>query len=111
MPRSRLESAITKEMLTYLNSLPQCYAEKVHGGEYQAGRPDISGCYRGWALQIEVKRDGAGEIGYAATLADFVRAHATAQQASHLVNWQKAGAIVGVCVSVDQVKELIKRCD
>lgn len=87
-----LEKSITAGILRYLNSLPGCYACKVHGGPYMAGWPDIVGCYQGRALALEVKRPGN---------------RATKLQLAVLRKWREAGAVAGVVTSVEDVKELV----
>lgn len=87
------ERAIVKAILAYLNSLPGCLARKRWGGGMGvAGDPDIDACIRGRSLQLEVKRPGEKP---------------TALQAKRLDEWRKAGALVAVVVSVDDVKSLL----
>jgi hypothetical protein len=87
------ERAIVKAILAYLNSLPGCLARKRWGGGMGvAGDPDIDACIRGRSLQLEVKRPGEKP---------------TALQAKRLEEWRRAGALVGVVVSVDEVKSLL----
>ena len=89
------ERAIVKAILVYLNSLPGCLARKRWGGGMGvAGDPDIDACIRGRSLQLEVKRPGEKP---------------TALQAKRLEEWRKAGALVAVVVSVDEVKSLLAR--
>lgn len=53
---SEVESVIVRDILKYLNSLPNCFAWKEHGGMYgTAGIPDIICCYRGEFYAFEVK--------------------------------------------------------
>lgn len=50
------ESALTRKILKYLNSLPETWAVKIHGSIYQqAGLPDILGIKSGRWFFIEVK--------------------------------------------------------
>lgn len=89
----KTERAIVKAILAYLNSLPGCLARKRWGGGMGvAGDPDIDACIRGRSLQLEVKRPGEKP---------------TALQAKRLDEWRKAGALVAVVVSVDDVKSLL----
>lgn len=54
-----LESTIVKNMLHYLDKLPNSFWYKTHGGNFQmAGLPDIIGCYQGLFIGIEVKVPG-----------------------------------------------------
>ncbi len=89
------ERAIVKAILAYLNGLPTCLARKRWGGGMGvAGDPDIDGCIRGRSLQLEVKRPGEKP---------------TLLQVKRLEEWRRAGAIVGVVVSVDEVKNLLAK--
>ena len=89
------ERAIVKAILAYLNGLPGCLARKRWGGGMGvAGDPDIDACLRGRSLQLEVKRPGEKP---------------TRLQVKRLGEWRTAGAIAGVAVSVDEVKDLLAR--
>lgn len=90
------ESSLQTKVLKYLNSLPDCIAENVSGNARQSGRADINACYQGKCLKIELKD---GDTDY----------KATKQQKLYLLKWQKAGAIVGVCRTLDEVKEFMER--
>ena len=89
-----LEKTITRNIIKYLNTLPNCYARKVHGGRYQSGFPDIVCCRGGVAIFIEVKRPGIGKL--------------TKLQKLELKKWNDAGAITIVAYSVDDVKKIIQ---
>jgi len=87
------EKSIVNSILKYLNSLPQCRAEKTWGGGYgNAGKPDITGCLKGRRFELEVKKPG-GKL--------------TKLQEVTLRKWFEAGAITGVVHSVDEVKEVL----
>jgi hypothetical protein len=89
------ERAIVKAVLAYLNGLPGCLARKRWGGGMGvAGGPDIDACLRGRSLQLEVKRPGEKP---------------TRLQVKRLGEWRTAGAIAGVVVSVDEVKDLLAK--
>jgi hypothetical protein len=91
------ERAIVKAILTYLNSIPGCLARKRWGGGMGvAGDPDIDACIRGRSVQLEVKRPGEKP---------------TALQAKRLREWRKAGALVAVVSSVEEVKSLLTEVD
>lgn len=94
-----MEGDIQSSVLKYLNSLPQCMAENVRGNASQSGRADINACYKGRCIKIELK--DAKDKGYSAT----------AQQKLYLKKWEKAGAVVGVCYSVKDVKKLLEKID
>ncbi len=52
----RLESDLSREVLEYLEALPDCFAYKTHGGQYQrSGIPDIILCRRGRFAGVELK--------------------------------------------------------
>ena len=87
-----LEKTIKANILTYLNSLPQCYARGKHSSPFSKGWPDVQGCLNGRTLAFEVKQPGK---------------KATILQKTELLKWFKAGAITGVVTSVDDVKRII----
>ena len=88
------ERAIVKAILTYLNSLPGCLARKRWGGGMGvAGDPDIDACLCGRSLQLEVKRSGE---------------EATPLQMRRLEEWRRAGAVVSVVHSVEELKDLLQ---
>ncbi|WP_273483645.1 VRR-NUC domain-containing protein [Desulforamulus ruminis] len=87
------ERSIVNTILKYLNSLPECYAIKTHGGQYRGGQPDIMGSFQGRFLALEVKRPGGKP---------------TKLQMEILKKWAAAGAIAGVVYSVDEVQKLIR---
>lgn len=88
------EGNIQSAVLEYLNSLPHCIAENVSGNSRQRGRADINGCYRGKCFKIELKDR---ETGY----------KPTKQQLLYLERWKRAGAAVGICYSLEDVKEVL----
>lgn len=88
------ETNLQSRVLEYLNSLPHCMAENVSGNARQRGRADINGCYKGKCFKIELKDR---ETGY----------KATKQQKLYLEKWKRAGALVGVCYSIEDVKEVL----
>ena len=92
------EGSIQSKVLKYLNSLPECMAENVSGNAKQSGRSDINGCYKGRCLKIELKDPTTGY-------------EPTEQQLLYLKKWKKAGAVVGVCYSLDDVKQIIRSID
>lgn len=91
------ETSIQSAVLQYLNSLPGCMAENVSGNASQSGRADINACYRGRCFKIELK--DPNNKGYGVTK----------QQKLYLERWKRAGAIVGVCYSVEDVKKLLEK--
>lgn len=89
-----IEGSLQSSVLEYLNSLPHCIAENVSGNARQRGRADINGCYKGRCFKIELK---SPDTGY----------KPTKQQKLYLKKWKIAGAIVGVCYSIEDVKEVL----
>ena len=93
-PKPPLESSIVNRILKWLNQQPSCHAEKTHGGRWgRAGKPDITGCYRGRRFDLEVKRPGAKP---------------TKLQLATLKRWEEAGAITAVVTNLEEVKAIIK---
>lgn len=86
------ESALQSKVLKYLNSLPYCVAENQSGNASQSGRADINGCYKGKSFRIELKV-GDNE--------------ASTKQLINLRKWKNAGAITGVCYTLEEVKTLL----
>lgn len=89
------ESSITQGILNYLNSLPECIAEKTKGDSTSSGRADISGCYKGRALRIEVKTPDNKNV-------------ASKKQRLDLQKWLASGAIVCIAYSVPYVQRMIQ---
>lgn len=57
------EKSITKRIMKYLDSLPDAWFYKTHGGGFgKAGIPDIIGHYRGQFYAFEVKRPQFGKL-------------------------------------------------
>lgn len=89
------ESALQSRVLKYLNSVPGCIAENVSGNAMQSGRADINGCYNGRCFKIELK---SPDTGY----------KPSKKQLHYLNKWERAGAITGVCYSIEDVKKVLK---
>lgn len=88
------ESSITKSILGYLNSLPDCIAEKTMGNSVSSGRADINGCIRGHSFRIEVKTpDNKNET--------------STKQEINLRKWYNSGATVVVTYSLEFIKQVI----
>lgn len=87
-----LEKETKKEVLKYLNSLPECYARGKHSNPFSKGWPDVLGSLRSVTLAFEVKQPGK---------------EATKLQEAELTKWFKAGAITGVVTSVADVERII----
>ena len=92
------EGSLQSKILEYLNALPGCIAENVSGNAHQSGRADINACYKGICLKIELKDPNTGY-------------KPTKQQLLYLKKWAVAGAITGVCYSLEDVKNLLEKAD
>ena len=95
-----LEKTIKANILTYLNSLPQCYARGKHSSPFSKGWPDVQGCLNGRTLAFEVKQPKSASD-------PRPKQDATPLQQREQVRWFKAGAIVGVVTSLEDVKAII----
>lgn len=93
--RKRNETALTRKILTYLNSLPQVVAWKVNQGTYSGmvGFPDIVCCYKGMFVAIEVK-DGDNQ--------------SSKVQELQIRKILKAGGVGVVVRSLEEVKSLVE---
>jgi len=85
-----LEKTIVKNILAYLNDLPNTRARKIPGTQYSAGWPDIIAVTDGAVVFVEVKRPRIGRL--------------TDLQRVELDLWQRAGAHCFVSTSVDELK-------
>lgn len=85
------ENNIVQSILEYLNSLPQCVAEKVQGTALSSGKADINGCFKGRSFRIEVKTPDNGN-------------KPSKKQNVNLRRWAAAGAVALVAYSLDDVK-------
>lgn len=92
------ECSIVDSIMTYLNGLPYCVAEKVVGNSNQKGRADINACYRGRNLRIEVKTSDNGN-------------KASEIQKLNLMKWKNAGAVTVVAYDKEQVVDAIQKLD
>jgi len=85
------ETPLVKRIVKYLNSLPECKAEKNHGSIYsKKGRPDIDVSHKGKHGVIEVK---------------IWPKKPTRLQEKQLMEWSKAGSKTLVAYTLDQVKQ------
>lgn len=89
------ESSIVRAIRAYLDPLRgPIYYEKRWGGPYSTiGAPDLSLCVAGRRVELEVK-----------TAAGRVSPH----QAFQLDRWRRAGAVVAVVRSVDDVRAIVE---
>lgn len=85
-----LESAIVRRIMRKLQTVPGCWAIKVHGsGMGKIGVPDIIGSYCGRMFALEVKRP---QLGVVSPIQKY--------QMEKLAN---AGALVAVVESLEDV--------
>lgn len=88
-----LEKTLIQNIRKYLQSLPECFFWKEHGGQYgTAGIPDIIVCYKGRFYGLEAKV-GTNKP--------------TRLQEATIAAIRKAGGVAGVVKSVDDVKALL----
>lgn len=88
-----LERQIQKNILKYLNSLPNTRAVKWSQNGRQKGNPDILCCINGRLVLFEVKRPLLGK--------------ATLLQRETIKKWKEAGAISEIVESVDDVRDIL----
>lgn len=88
------EDVITERIIRFLRMLPNGWAKKTHGSQFTSGDPDIVACVNGRAIQLEVKR----RVGMTASPI----------QRAKLTQWERAGALVGVVASVEEVRALLE---
>lgn len=89
-----IESSITTSILKYLNSLPNCIAEKVKGDSTSSGRADINGCFQGQSFRIEIKTPDNKNV-------------ASKKQKINLRKWYNAGSTVFVTYTLQFVQAVI----
>lgn len=89
-----LEKTLIQNIRKYLQTLPECFFWKEHGGQYgTAGIPDIIVCYKGRFYGLEAK------VGTNMP---------TRLQEATIAAIRKAGGAAGVVRSVDDVKKLLQ---
>ncbi len=93
-----MESTITRQIMSYLRSLPDAWVRKNHGSEYQRrGIPDIECIHLGKIYFFEVKQPGQSM---------------TLMQALECDNLRKAGAtFAGRVTDVSEVRIVIEESD
>lgn len=88
------EKSILKAIIKYLDSIPGCKAEKRYNTPYGGGgKPDITACFHGRRIEIEVKAPGS---------------RLTKLQERELEDWERSGAVCVVAWSVEDVKKAIE---
>lgn len=93
-----VESTIVTSILTYLNGLPGCQAEKTHGSAMSSGKADIYACYKGRFIRLEVKTSDHGN-------------KASKKQLINLRRWRSAGAACAVVYALEEVKDFISELE
>lgn len=87
------EAQLIQNIKKYLQTLPECFFWKEHGGQYgTAGIPDIIVCYKGRFIAFEAKVSKNKE---------------TKLQEITIKKIQSAGGIAAVVRSVDDVKTIL----
>jgi len=91
-----LENTLQRKIQKFLkDKLPGAVVWKNHGNQYSVkGLPDIMCMYKGKMICIEVKIDGN---------------EATELQKITLEKLERAGAIVGVAYSIEDVKKMLQK--
>ena len=87
------ENQIVKSILDYLNSQPNCVAEKVHGSASSSGKADINACVNGRSVRIEVKTADHGN-------------KESMKQSINLKRWEAAGAY---CIITYTLKDVVTK--
>ena len=100
-PASQAEGSLANEVLRELNARPGHLWRKVHQGPASgSGEPDLDGCVHGRCVKIELKVKGGSRT-----------AAPTSKQHRRLLQWQAAGAHVGVATSLQEVDDILARLD
>lgn len=106
----REETVVKKVKAWFKRHGGEC--QKIHGGGWNSGFPDIVGVIRGRAVLIECKAPGAR---LREKLSDtppryleLVRKGATLRQAEVLARWRDAGAVTAVVARDEDLAELGK---
>jgi len=93
----RLEKKIQKSIMTFLKTVPLSNFAKIQQGPMsKGGISDIIGCYHGYFLAMEVKRQ---------------ETEPTPLQTEYLNRNVKAGGFSAVVRSVADVKEVLRRVE
>lgn len=89
------EAVLTKKIVTTLNSIPNCYAEKLHASQFGLPKLDVFGAFEGKMFYLEIKVPGKKP---------------TARQEATMRKWKtKAGAHTGWCDCVEQAVAFVKQ--
>ena len=101
------ENTITTKLIKVLNTIPNCYARKQHGGMFSSGDPDINACIDGHSLKIEVKVSG-GEL--SALQAEQMEKWSGANSIVMLAIWDYADKSFTVYSSAQDWRQLVGKC-
>lgn len=52
------ETRLTRKILNALNSIPDCYAEKIHASQFGLPKLDVFGAIKGKMFYLEIKVPG-----------------------------------------------------
>jgi len=100
------EKQLTNKLISHLNKQPSAWVYKRHAISNEAGKPDITGIYKGLRVEIEVKapcRD-RGSLTANLRIASKIQQH-------YIKKIQKLGGIAGVVCTVDQADNLLRSFD
>lgn len=97
LPRFMAEKQLVSAILNYLNTVPECFCWKEHGGMYgTAGIPDIIACIGGRFYAFEVKTP-SGKL--------------TKLQETMIQRIRKAKGKAYKVSSVEEVKSILERLE
>lgn len=103
------EKVITRKIQEWFKEMGGA-CQKIHGGMYSSGFPDLVACIDGRTWLIEVKTPHAKPRVPKATreslpqeMRNWIHAGATVLQAKTLYDWQAAGAICMVATCLEDV--------
>jgi hypothetical protein len=116
------ETEIQRELLEYLNAIPECIAEvdknipvkgRSNNSKFQKNfRSDINGCIKGRSFKIEVKEVEVHE--HIKRNLDSIISNPKKYQErykgqyDYMQEWKIKGALVGFASSIDDVNEILK---
>ncbi len=98
MTRSPKEKQVVTKIMAAAKKIPGLVLRKRHGTAMGcAGDPDLTGCFRGRHVEIEVK------VPYES------KSQLTKLQAHRQVEWAESGAIVGIARSIEEFLAILAR--
>ncbi len=93
MAKLPLEDTIKRKLVMQMNRVVGCRAKRVAGGMMSVGNADITACYYGRRVELEVKRTKAQRP--------------TAIQQYELDQWAAVGAATGCVTCWEDVYEIL----